>query len=192
MSRPLSLPAGSVRALLLLALCARAIVDLRYGRDLAPWLGAAIVVSAAAYFGHRAAVARRPAVPAPAPAIDAPPPPRPPLGLPAGTVRTLFLGGVAYATWLWSRSHHGLESHDVPVATVLCAFLFGVATRWLLTRMRGGDDEGTLAFEHGQALVALLAAGGLVALSATGRPLDVPPWVEPALAAVCTYYAGAR
>ena len=37
--KPLGLPVGSVRALLLLALTARAILDLRAGRGLADWLG---------------------------------------------------------------------------------------------------------------------------------------------------------
>ena len=197
MSRPLALPAGSVRAVLLLALAARAILDLSHDKDVVPWLAAALIVSAAAYFGQRGAAPRR-AVGSrpeglqpllPSEGVRGAPSP---LGLPAGTVRTLFLLALAYGTWLWFDRHHGLDERDYAVAAVLGAFLLGVVTRWVVTRLRDGDDAGTLAFEHGQAFVALISAAGLVVFAASTHPPEGPTWVEPALAAVCTYYAGAR
>jgi hypothetical protein len=186
MARPLGLPVGSVRALLLLALAARAILDLRDGRGLEPWLGAAILLSGAAYFAARAS--RRGMGPLPADA----PRPRDPLGLPAGTVRTLFLLAAAYGAWLFVRAH-GLEGERGEVAFVVGAFAAGTLLRWALARAPRPHDQATFAYEHVQALVALLCAGGLVAMAATGGPAAATsPWVEPALGAVCVFYAGAR
>ena len=195
MSRPLALPSGSIRALLLLALAARAILDLTHDGDIAAWLAAALLVSAAAYFGHRAAAPRRSAAATTGEAdgeARGGRDPTPPLGLPAGTVRTIFLFALAYGTWLWLDRHHGLAERDYAVASVLLAFIFGIVIRWIVSRLKGGGDAGTLAFEHGQAFVALVSAAGLVVFASTGRPLDGPSWVEPALASVCAYYAGAR
>ena len=49
----------------------------------------------------------------------------------------------------------------------------------------------TLVFEHLQALACVAAAGGLVAFAATGTA-GTHDWIEPGLAAACTYYAGVR
>jgi hypothetical protein len=184
MAKPLGLPVGSVRALLLMGLVARALVDLQQGRGLAPWIGAAALVSMVAYFAARSASHDVPRTPVP----DAPRT-RPPLWLPRRTVRTLVLLASAYGAWLWLRG--GDVSGDrAAVATVLGAFVAGVVVRWLLSRAPRPPDRSTLAFEHAQALVALLCAGGLVAIG-LGEG-TTPGWVEPALAAVVTYYAGAR
>ncbi len=196
MHRPLGLPVGSVRALLLLALAARAVLDLREGRDLAPWLATAIIVSAAGYFASRTSGR---AGPAPAPSAGDPagslaPAPRrsrPPLGLPAGTVRTLFLLAVGYGSWLWFRSH-SVDGNNQGIVFVLGAFVLGVIVRWVLARLRRPEDQATLWFEHVQALVALICAGGLVAIGAGETVVSLPAWGEAALAAVAVYYVGAR
>jgi hypothetical protein len=185
MAKPLGLPVGSVRALLLLALAARGILDLHAGRALEPWLGATILLSAAAYFAGRAS--RRGVGPLPADA----PRPRDPLGLPSGTVRTLFLLAAAYGAWLFAR-HQGLGGERGKVAFVAASFVAGALLRWALARAPRPHDQATFAYEHVQALVALLCAGGLVAFAVTGGPGDGSPWIEPALAGVCAFYAGAR
>jgi hypothetical protein len=169
---------GSVRALLLLALAARGVLDLRAGRGIADWLAAALIVSAAAYFGARSGGVEGRAH-------------ERPLGLPAGTVRILFLAALGYGLWLWLRDHE-VAWQQLPVAWVLGAFLLGVLMRAVLKRARVKDDDaGTSRIYHLQALLTLGAAVALVVLAA--RPdLAAPEWVPPLLAAACTYYAGAR
>jgi hypothetical protein len=175
--KPLGLPVGSVRALLLLALTARAVIDLRAGRGLADWLGAALVVSAASYFAARAAGGG---------SADGRP-----LGLPRGTIRVLFLAGLVYGATLYFRET-GLSWERTPALWVLAAFLVGSLVRAVLRRARVNEtDVGTSRIYHLQALLTLAAAGALVFLGV--RPdVDAPSWVHPLLAACCTYYAGAR
>lgn len=192
MARPLALPIGSVRALVLLGLASRAILDLRATQEVAPWLVVAIGVSAAAYFAARAT--RTTIIPASpgASALGAPEVRvHHPLGLPPGVVRLLFIVAVGYGTWLWSR-HHALPQEGKPMALVVGAFFAGVMVRAFLNQVRRPEDATTLMFEHAQALVALLASAGLVVLAATGRSAQADPWIEPALGAACTYYAGVR
>ncbi len=197
MARPLALPVGSVRALVLLGLAARALLDLQATYTVAPWLVAALVVSAAAYVGARAMCSAMGGPPAPPPPFPtgpegvAPRRPRPPLGLPAGTIRTLFLLAVAYGAWLW-LSHHDVPEEGRPVLLVVGAFFAGVVVHAVLARARRPADTSTRLFEHAQALAAVVAAGGLVAIAATGHSASLAPWMEPTLAAVCTYYAGVR
>jgi hypothetical protein len=186
MPRPLGLPVGSVRALSLLGLTARAVLDLVARRPHAPWLVAAVVVCGAAYFAARAS--RRGLVPA-ATGVPAPRP-RDPLGLPAGTVRLLFLVGVGVCSWLYLREHR-IEGARAGVALVVGGFGVGVLVRWFLTQVRRPEDASTLVFEHLQALASLVAAGGLVAFAVTGTA-GTHDWIEPALAAACTYYAAVR
>ncbi len=175
--RPLNLPVGSVRALLLLTLLARVVLDLRAGHAVADWLMLALIVSGAAYFAARAA----------GPGVRAE---RPPLGVPAGTVRLLVLAGVGYAGWLYAREHP-VDWRHLPTLWVLAAFVVGVVMRLLLTRLRIPEDSSTPRLLHVQALLTLVAAGGLVVLAL--RPeAGTPGWVEPLLAAATTYYAGAR
>jgi hypothetical protein len=185
MAKPLGLPVGSVRALLLFALVARGILDLHAGRGLSPYLGVAVLLSGVAYLAARAS--RRGLAPATA---GEPKTARPPLGLPAGTVRTLFLVAVGYGTWLWLREND-LYGHRASVFGVVAAFVAGVVLRWLLAAAPRPHDAATFAYEHVQALVALVCAAGLVVLGVIDGPARAD-WVEPALVAVCTYYAGAR
>ena len=175
--KPLGLPVGSVRALLLLALTARAILDLRAGHGLADWLGAALVVSGASYFAARAAGGGAPE--------------GRPLGLPAGSIRVLFFAALIYGAWLYFRESP-VTWERTPVLWVLAAFLLGSVVRAVLRRARVNEtDVGTSRIYHLQALLTLAAAGGLVFLGV--RPdADTPSWVSPLLAAACTYYAGAR
>ena len=186
MPRPLGLPVGSVRALSLLGLTARAVLDLVAKRPLEPWLVAAIVVCGAAYFAARAS--RRGLVPV-APGVPVPRQ-RDPLGLPAGTVRFLFLAGIGLCTWLYLRDHR-VEGPRAAVALVVGGFGAGVFVRWFLTQVRRPEDASTLVFEHLQALASVVAAGGLVAFAVTGTA-GTHDWIEPGLAAACTYYAGVR
>jgi hypothetical protein len=183
MLKPLGLPPGSVRALLLLAVAARAVLDLRAGADPAIWLVVALVIAGVAYF------ARRQAGPSTLPAPDAPRP-APPLGLPTGSVRLLFLGVLGYGAYLWLEAH-SFEEAKAPVGWVFGAFVLGVLARAFLRKMREPADAGTGWFWHLQALVALGAAAGLVTFGVT-RPTDLADWVEPLLAAVVTYYFGSR
>lgn len=185
MTKPLALPVGSVRALLLLALGACAVLDLRRTHEVDGWLLAALVVSAAAYFASRHSPWR---APVPAGAIAT----KPPLGLPAGTVRFLFLIVAAYGGWLWHQ-HHELTPAQQPALLVVVGFWVGVMVGFFMSQVRRPDDPSTLFFDHLQAIAALLCAGGLVWLSAKGEaPIDLSRWTQPGLAAMCTYYAGVR
>jgi hypothetical protein len=175
--KPLGLPVGSVRALLLLALTARAILDLRAGRGLADWLGAALIVSAASYFSLRASGGGK--------ATGRP------LGLPGGTIRILFVAALVYGATLYFR-HTPVSWERTPVMWVLAAFLLGAVVQAVLKRARVVEtDVGTSRIYHLQALLTLAAAAGLVFLGFR-TDIDTPSWVPPMLAAVATYYAGAR
>src|SRR5262245_50549175 len=102
MARPLGLPVGSVRALCLLGLTARAILTLRESPPVEPWLWAALLVTAVAYFSARAASR--------APADGAEPARRThPLGLPRGTIRILFLAAAAYGAYLYFKEPRPTE-----------------------------------------------------------------------------------
>ena len=175
--KPLGLPVGSVRALLLLALVARLVLDLRAHGAAADWLLLSVIISAAAYFAARSGG-------------GAPAGGRPPLGLPAGTVRLLVLAGAGYGAWLYTREHP-VDWRHMPVLWVLAGFVAGVLMRFVLGRLRIPDDSSTPAVLHVQALLTLLAAGGLVVLGLNEGAVQ-QDWVEPLLAAALTYYAGAR
>jgi hypothetical protein len=195
--KPLGLPVGSVRALLLLGLCARAILDLRADHDVAPWLGTALVLTAAGYFAARAAGRPPPATAADAvgaPLVASVAPPKrelPPLGLPSGTVRTLFLLAVGYGAFLWFRRRPP-STENSGLVIVLGAFVLGVVVRWMLARLRRPEDAATAWFDHVQALVALIAVGGLVTLGVRAAPETLPEWGEATLAAAAVYYVGVR
>lgn len=185
MTKPLALPVGSVRALLLLALAVAAVFEVRRTHEVAAWLVAAIVVSAAAYFASRHSPWR---APVPVGAV----PTKPPLGLPAGSVRVLFLVLAAYGGWVWSK-YHGLTPDHQPTVLVIAAFWIGVMVQFFMSQVRRPEDPSTLFFDHLQALASLLCAGGLVWLSVEGPAAgDLSPWTQPTFAAVCTYYAGVR
>jgi len=185
MTKPLALPVGSVRALLLLALSVTAVFELRRTDEVAEWRAAALLVSAAAYFASRHSPWR---APVPVGAVAS----RPPLGLPAGTVRVLFLVLAAYGGWLWSK-HHGVTADHQPTVLVVVAFWIGFMVQFFMSQVRRPEDPSTLFFDHLQATASLLCAGGLVWLEIQGPPAgELSPWTQPAFAAVCTYYAGVR
>jgi hypothetical protein len=185
--KPLGLPVGSVRALLLGCLAARAILDLRSRGDLAPWLMVALAIAAAAYFSARSVASAHRGM---APGGEDAPRSRPPLGLPAGSIRLLFLVAAGYGAWLWFDGHES-GAADPSVLWVLGAFVVGVFMRWVLTRLRP-EDAGARAADHLLALVSLLCGGGLVAIAATGHGNEVADWTQPLLAAVCVHYFATR
>ncbi|MGE0193170.1 MAG: hypothetical protein AB7T63_14135 [Planctomycetota bacterium] len=188
--KPLGLPVGSVRALLLLGLSARAVLDLRSDGEVAPWLLTALAIAASAYFASRSAMnASRGALQASA-AGDAAGTRRHPLGLPAGSVRFLFLAALAYGGWLWWQGHEDAAAR-MPVVWVAGAFVLGILVRWLMVRLRP-EDVGARFFDHLLALIALISVVGLVALAVTRRDASVSDWVQPLLAAVVVHYFGSR
>lgn len=186
MLKPLGLPPGSVRALLLLGLVARTVLDLKDGLVPDPWLWVATLMCGAAYFAARAAGGPG------APPIG--PRPRPPLGLPAGTVRLLLLAGAGYAlVLLYDRvAPDDLAPHRAPVLWLLGAFALGVVVRLLARRLGRPRDLGTHWGWHLQALAVLISVGGLVAIGATGRQNDVAEWIQVLLAAGPVYYLATR
>jgi hypothetical protein len=189
MLKPLGLPQGSVRALLLLGLFARAILDLRRAPHETPlWLGVALVVSVVAYFSSRSSA--RAGIAGTVPPEGAPRV-RHPLFLPAGTIRTIVLVLVGYGAWLWFR-HHDVRLGAVPTAWVLGAFALGVLVRWALGKARRPEDTGTGMFWHLEALVALACVGGLLAIALGQGPPDLPTWIEPLLGSVVVFYFGTR
>lgn len=175
--RPLGLPVGSVRALLLLSLVARLVLTVRATGSAPDWLLLATIISGAAYFAARSGG-------------GAPTAGRPPLGLHAGTVRLLVLAGAGYTAWLYTREH-AVDWRHLPVLWVLAGFVAGVLMRLVLGRLRIPEDSSTPAVLHVQGLLTLLAAGGLVLLGVRDAG-SAPDWVDPLLAAALTYYAGAR
>lgn len=186
--KPLGLPVGSVRALLLLGLGACGVLALRRDGDLPAWLGTALVIAAAAYFSSRSAMnAQRAAA---AGGGEVVPRPRHPLGLPAGTVRLMFLAAVGYGAWLWFHQR-AEDAARLPVVWILAAFALGIVMRWILTRVRP-EDVGARFFDHLLALIALLALGGLLAIAITGRPEALGDWSQPLLAAIVVHYFASR
>ncbi len=184
--RPLGLPVGSVRALLLLSLATRVVLGLRENGAVPNWLAAATIISAAAYFAARAAANARGAK-----ATEHERGEKHPLGLPAGTIRTLFLGGVAYGTWLWF-DHHGTGAQNAPVAWVLVAFIVGIIVRLVLGKLRLPEDAGARFADHLLALVSLLAGLAMPVLAGMGKTGTLPDFAEPLMAAVVVHYFATR
>jgi hypothetical protein len=188
--KPLGLPQGSVRAVLLLALSAAAVLHLRNDGSIPSWLLAALVVAAASYFSARSATnaLRR------GPAGD-PPKGGHPLGLPAGWIRTLFLLVAGYGAWVWLSADEtpSLGAADGRLAWVLLAFVVGVVSRFVLKQLRRPEDIGARFLDHLLALVSLVAGLGLVAIAAGGaKGADLPTWGEPLLAALVVHYFATR
>jgi hypothetical protein len=180
--RPLGLPAGSVRALLLLCLAARAILSLRADGTIPPWLVTALILSAASYFAARAAANARRRTQGGETLRETHP-----LGLPAGFVRTLFLAAVAYGTWLWF-DRHGSGAVNAPVAWILLAYVVGLVARLVLSKLRLPEDPGAGKADHLLALVSLIAGLALP----VGKSSDMPGFAEPLLAAVVVHYFATR
>ncbi len=189
MLRPLGLPPGSVRALLLLGLVARVILDLRAGQEPASWLLLSVMMAAAAYFSARASSAA-----AGAGASGEPTRTTAPLGLPAGTIRLLLLAAAGYAVFLlYDRYGTGsVEPQQSPALWLLAAFVLGVIVRVVALKFARPQDAGTGWGWHLQALTVLLAVGGLVAIGATGRQSEVAQWIQVLLAAGPIYYFATR
>jgi len=181
MVRPLGLPVGSVRALLLLALAASAVLALRADRSVPLWMVVALLLSGAAYFAARSN-----------PSSPGAPRPRAPLGLPYGTVRLLVLVVVGYGACLWLRKH-GAAFDRAPVIWILLAYLLGLVVRMLvrMRRTRTTDEAGTTLFEHVLALVSLISAAGLVWLEVDPAHA-APDWVEPLLGCIVVHYFATR
>jgi hypothetical protein len=150
------------------------------------WLAAATIISAAAYFAARAAAnARGPR------ATEAAQAEAHPLGLPAGTIRTLFLAAVAYGTWLWF-DRNGTGAQNAPVAWVLVAFVVGIVVRLVLGKLRLPGDAGARFADHLLALVSLLAGLALPVLAGLGKTANLPDFAEPLMAAVVVHYFATR
>lgn len=176
--RPLGLPVGSVRALLLLTAVARLVLDLSRLSTAPLWLAALALLHLVAYVSARSTSGESPRRGAA------------PLWLPAGTIRFVALAALGYALWLYTRTHD-LGAETARVGWVLAGFGAGIVARALMRRLRLPDDAGTPAIFHLQALLTLSAAAGLLMLGLEPE-LDRPDWVEPLLAAITAYYAGAR
>ena len=181
--KPLGLPVASVRALLLLGLSARAVLDLRSEGEIVPWLATALLISASAYFASRSAMNAS----APGASMGTR---RHPLGLPAGSVRFLFLAALSYGGWLWWQGHEDAAAR-MPVVWVVGAFVLGILVRWLMVRIRP-EDVGARFFDHLLALIALVSVIGLVVLAVARREASVSDWVQPLLAVVVVHYFGSR
>ncbi len=189
MIRPLGLPVGSIRALLLLGLTVRAVFDLRtyfatpamdrVPPPLAPWLLVAVLISAASYFAARSAASEGGEVPR-----------RAPLGLPRGTVRLIFLILAGYGTYVYFH-YSGTPLGAAQAFWILAAYGLGIVVHWIVTKRRGSDEAGASFFEHLLALVSLLSVGGLIWMAAD--PTATPPdWVEPLLGAIVVHYFASR
>lgn len=179
MVRPLGLPIGSVRAVLLLALACRAILDLYRNHEVAPWLIASLLIAGASYFASRAA---------------GPPTKdhkgRGPWWLPSGTIRVFFILLALYMAWVYFK-HHDESPGMLPVAWILVAYLLGLIVGALERRGYSGEEAARAYFEHLLAVVALIAAGALIFIAADPR-MNVANWVEPLLAAVVVHYFATR
>jgi len=179
MVRPLGLPIGSVRAVLLLSLACTAIFKLYRHHEIEPWMIATLLIAGASYFASRAAG----------------PPTRDPKGrgswwLPSGTIRIIFLALAGYAAWVYFRFHD--ESPGMfPVAWILVAYLVGLVVGALERRGYSSEEAARAYFEHVLAVVALIAAGSLVYIAAD-RSVQVADWVQPLLAAVVVHYFATR
>ncbi len=180
MVRPLGLPVGSVRALLLLALASAAIFDLYHTKQIAPWLIAAIFIAGASYFSSRRAGP---------PTKDEKG--RGPWWLPSGTIRLIFIGLLVYGGVVWFRFHRDTSWEQARVAWIVLAYVIGVLTGALERRGYSDEEAGRPYFEHLVALVSLIAAAALVCLSIEPDP-SIQGWVPPLLGAVVVHYFATR
>lgn len=185
MIKPLGLPVGSVRALLLLSLAATAVIPLKDGTTPPLWILVACMIAGVSYFSARSAANQ--AGPA-----DAPPAPRShPLGLPAGSIRLLVLIALGVGLYFWLE-HVGDRAIENRAVWVVAGFAVGILMRFILARLRRPDDLGARFFDHMLAIVSLLAAAGLIVSVVSSMPADTPSWAPTVLGAIVTHYFGAR
>ncbi|MFO0619245.1 MAG: hypothetical protein U0414_42045 [Polyangiaceae bacterium] len=193
---PLRLPRGSVRALL--ALCVAGTTywlvahpSLLVGDALPPYLVGALPIVLAYYFAQRASGAD-PASPARAGSR--------PLWLPGGTVRVLLAVGffVAAGFYLFGVGVSNVtQSKLAPFLFEVGIFLAGQLSRAVLERLTKGKPPAPwrVLFDDVKALVALLAAAGLVlvhTLPETALPESVRGVFAKVFPLVISFYFGAR
>jgi hypothetical protein len=204
MRQPLGLPTGSVRAILALMVCGTIwaillLPEIRPGvRPVAIplYLYYLMFLILGHYFGMRAHHALTM------------PRPSPPLHLPRGSLRLLFIVGFA-AVLGWGFYHDpDFASHLVPAANeqpylivvVLGAFFIGIVVGRVGNRVFVGPDGVSPWFQDLLAWVSLLATLGLgidfmirlfINPTLQAGQLDLPFW-EGTLASVVAFYFGVR
>jgi len=161
---PLSLPRGSVRALITLALlCILCILMLR-GVDAPFPLAFVTLVALGHYFGSRSAGAPRSGG-------------RPPLYLPRGSVRALIilgLGTVAYFLWEDGKLRLSMDDRNSVILFVSAALVLGFIFRKVFNIFtRGRMSRPRRWIENAEAIFAL-GATALLAIScfSTETPVD--------------------
>ena len=178
--RPLGLPIGSVRALLLLALAARAVTDLLRVHEVTPWLIGAVLIAGSSYFASRQAGP---------PSED--PGGRGPWWLPTGTFRLVFFVAVLFGMIFWFQKHPATSIETTPLIWIVAAYLIGLLTGMLQRRGYSSREAGRLYFENLLALVSLIAGGALVYFGfQPGAAMQ--GWIEPFLGAVVVHYFATR
>jgi hypothetical protein len=152
---PLSLPRGSVRALITLTLLGVLSVLMLRGTEAPLPLAFVSLVALGHYFGSRSAAARRPGD-------------RPPLFLPRGSIRAIIvlgLGAVAYFLWEDGKLRLAMDDRNSVILFVAAALVLGFLFRKAIDLVtRGRMTRPRRWIENLKAVVAL-AATALLAIS---------------------------
>ena len=156
---PLSLPRGSIRAILALALLGLLSFFLLSDREAPLSLAFVSLLVLGHYFGARVGQSEYPG--------------RPPLFLPRGCIRIIVIGLLLTVTWfMWEddRLRFGLDDREVAVVLIALGLVAGYLIRVCLDFVtRGRMARPRRLFENVKAILALMAVAILIIACATER-----------------------
>ena len=145
---PLSLPRGSVRALVTLALLGVLWTLMLSGREVPLSLAFVVLLVLGHYFGSRGGREKVPGE-------------RQPLYLPRGSIRTVIILGFAAAGWfLWDQGRLvlSIEDRNMAIFFILGALLLGFVVRKIADMLSGGKmTRPRRLFENVKAILVIAA-----------------------------------
>ena len=194
---PLSLPKGSVRALVTLVLVGVLWALMLLERSVPPVYVSLAFIVLGHYFGSRAPRSRRKRDEN-ATAADTPPPAneKSPLGLPRGTIRTLLIvgfGAVGYVLWSRGNLTWDASNENVTILGLCGALQLGFLVRGLIRFLGPGhSSRGRRFIENTKAVIVLCAAILLAIIAAMGSDDSTHHAALMISAPIVGFYFGSR
>lgn len=190
---PLSLPNGSVRALLTLLILGVVINEMLIGRDIDILWSQTLVIALAHYFSRR----RFLNIPTEAvPRLQKEgllPPETRPLYLPTGCIRALIFISLAITGYFLYRQGRLFDPKVIPTFGTLGAYISGMIigyfSKWFL---KPGPNSLFNRWQDMQAMLVLITVASTAAIFFIHGPEGLPSWLRHASLFLSLYYFGAR